>query len=144
LVRRLAPLIYLDTHVVAWIFAGQLDLLPPGVKERIEGHDLLVSPAVEMELQYLYEVKRTAEPAATVLDVLEREIGLKVCSVPFRNVVEVALGQSWTRDPFDRLIVSQAVFRGVPLITRDRMIRTHCPLAFWESGPGVEPSQPSP
>lgn len=136
MVRRLAPLIYLDTHVVAWIYAGQLDLLTPGVKERIEGHDLLISPAVEMELQYLYEVKRTAEPAATVLDVLEREIGLKVCSLPFRNVVEVALGQSWTRDPFDRLIVSQAVLRGVTLITRDRMIRTHCPLAFWESDPG--------
>jgi PIN domain nuclease of toxin-antitoxin system len=144
LVRRLAPLIYLDTHVVAWIYAGKLDLLTPRVKERIEGHDLLISPAVELELQYLYEVKRTAEPAATVLDVLEREIGLKVCSVPFRNVVEVALGQSWTRDPFDRLIVSQAVFRGLPLITRDRMIRTHCPLAFWESGPVETSPQPSP
>lgn len=127
----MAPLIYLDTHVTAWMYAGRTDLLPAGVKSLLEEHDLLISPAVELELQHLFEVQRTAEPAATVVTALEREVGLAVCDLPFRKVVEVALGQSWTRDPFDRLIVSQAALRGLPLITKDRLIREKFSQAVW-------------
>jgi PIN domain nuclease of toxin-antitoxin system len=130
-----APLIYLDTHVAAWMFAGRTDLLPPAVQAYVETCDLLVSPAVELELQYLFEIRRTAEPAQVVLEALEQAVGLKVCDLPFRAVVGIARGESWTRDPFDRLIVSQAVLRPAPLATRDRIIRSHCPLAFWEGGP---------
>lgn len=127
----MAPLIYLDTHVAGWMYAGRTDLLPAGVKALLEEHDLLISPAVELELQYLFEVQRTAEPAAAVVAALEREVGLAVCDLPFRKVVEVALGQSWTRDPFDRLIVSQAALRGLPLITKDRLIRDSFDQAVW-------------
>jgi PIN domain nuclease of toxin-antitoxin system len=130
-----AALIYLDTHVAAWMFAGQVSLLPPAVQAYVETCDLLISPAVELELQYLFEIRRTTEPSAVVVETLQREVGLKVCDLPFRDVVAAALAQSWTRDPFDRLIVSQAVLRGAPLATRDRIIRAHCPLAFWEGGP---------
>ncbi len=110
----MAPLIYLDTHVVAWMFAGRTDLIPEKARFLLDQHDLLISPAVKLELQYLFEIRRTAEPAKTVLEALGREVGLKVCDLPFAEVVEVALAQSWTRDPFDRLIVSQAALRGAP------------------------------
>jgi len=33
LVRGVAPLIYLDTHVAAWLYAGALDLVPDSVRE---------------------------------------------------------------------------------------------------------------
>ena len=128
----MASLIYLDTHVATWLYAGALDLIPPAVQARLEDSDLLISPAVALELQYLFEIKRTAEPARLVLDTLEKEIGLKVCDLPFSAVSEVAFSQSWTRDPFDRLIVSQAVLRNTPLLTRDRTIRAHCALALWD------------
>jgi PIN domain nuclease of toxin-antitoxin system len=130
-----APLIYLDTHVAAWMFAGRTELLPAAVQAYVESCDLLISPAVELELQYLFEIRRTTEPAQVVVESLQREVGLKVCDLPFREVVTVALSQSWTRDPFDRLIVSQALLRKAPLATRDRIMRAHCPLAFWEGGP---------
>jgi PIN domain nuclease of toxin-antitoxin system len=126
-----APLIYLDTHVAAWLYAGRTDLLPAAVKSLLEEHDLLISPAVELELQYLFEVHRTAEPAAAVVAALQREVGLAVCDLPFREVVEVALTQSWTRDPFDRLIVSQAALRGLSLVTKDQLIRESFGQAVW-------------
>lgn len=81
----MAPLIYLDTHVAAWMYAGRTDLLPAGVQSLLEEHDLLISPAVELELQYLFEVQGTAEPAAAVVAALEREVGLAVCDLPFRK-----------------------------------------------------------
>jgi len=137
----MAPLIYLDTHVAAWMYAGRTDLLPTSVRSLLEEHDLLISPAVKLELQYLYEIRRTAEPARTVVAALERDVGLVVCDLPFREVVEVALAQSWTRDPFDRLIVSQAALRGLHLLTKDRNIRENFPEAIWPSA-GNQEEQP--
>jgi PIN domain nuclease of toxin-antitoxin system len=127
----MAPLIYLDTHVVTWMFAGRLDLFPTQVRELLDGSELLISPAVKLELQYLFEVRRTAEPAKIVLETLGREVGLKVCDLPFSDVAEIALSLAWTRDPFDRLLVSQAELRERPLITKDRLIRDHFSRAVW-------------
>jgi PIN domain nuclease of toxin-antitoxin system len=127
----MASLIYLDTHVVTWMFAGRLDLFPAGTRELLDDSELLVSPAVKLELQYLFEVRRTAEPAKVVLESLGREVGLKVCDLPFPDVAEIALSLDWTRDPLDRLIVSQAELRETPLITKDRLIRDHFPRAVW-------------
>jgi PIN domain nuclease of toxin-antitoxin system len=127
----MASLIYLDTHVVSWMFAGKLELFPLQVRELLEECDLLVSPAVKLELQYLFEIKRTTEPAKVVLESLGRDVGLKVCDLPFPDVVEIALSLDWTRDPFDRLLVSQAELRKTPLITKDSHIRDHFPRAVW-------------
>jgi PIN domain nuclease of toxin-antitoxin system len=127
----MASLIYLDTHVVAWLFAGKKDPLPPGARARIEENDLLISPAAVLELQYLYEIERVAEPAQVVLDALGPEIGLRVCDLPFPRIAEAALGLGWTRDPFDRLIVAQSMVRGASLLTKDRAIHDHYPHAVW-------------
>lgn len=127
----MAPLIYLDTHVAAWLYAGALDLVPDPVRELLEREDLLVSPMVVLELQYLFEIQRTAEPAEAVLGTLERQLGLAVCDLSFRDVALKALRESWTRDPFDRVIVSQAALRGAPLVTKDRAMHTHYPKAVW-------------
>jgi PIN domain nuclease of toxin-antitoxin system len=128
----MAPLIYLDTHVVTWMFAGRLDLFPVQVRGLLDSSDLLISPAVQLELQHLFEIRRTAEPAKVVFESLAREVGLKVCDLPFPDVAEIALSLDWTRDPFDRLLVSQAELRQTPLITKDRHIRDHFPRAVWE------------
>ena len=91
----------------------------------------LISPMVLLELEYLYELKRTARPGREVLETLRLDVGLQVCDLPFDAVVLGALGQSWTRDPFDRLIVSQASLRRAPLLTKDRSIHEHYPRAVW-------------
>jgi PIN domain nuclease of toxin-antitoxin system len=125
--------IYLDTHVVAWLYAGELDLFPKVVRTMLERDELLISPMVEFELQYLFEAKRTAEPGHVVVESLEREIGLARCGLPFAQVVTTALRQHWTRDPFDRIIVGQAQARRLPLLTKDDSIRRHYPDAVWLS-----------
>ena len=127
----MAALIYLDTHVAAWLFAGRTGLLTPGARQLLDESDLLISPAVVLELQYLFEIRRVEEPAAVVVEALGRDLGVRVCTLPFYGVVEVALGQSWTRDPFDRLIASQAMLRDLPLLTRDGDLRDHCHRAVW-------------
>ncbi len=46
----MATVAYLDTHVVAWLLAGFVDLLSEEARKTIEQHDVLVSPMVVLEL----------------------------------------------------------------------------------------------
>ena len=124
-------MIYADTHVVAWLHAGRADLIPPRARTLMEDDSLLVSPMVVLELEYLFEAGRASESAHTVLQALGRDVGLRICDLPFAEVATKALRQSWTRDPFDRIIVAQAALRRAPLITKDATIRAHYDRALW-------------
>lgn len=123
-------LIHLDTHVVVWLYLGDRKRLRP-VSKTLEGSELAVSPVVALELQYLFEVGRTTEPAETVVADLVGRIGLRMSEAPFSGIVRHALLQGWTRDPFDRLIVGNALAENLPLLTSDESVRAHCSLAFW-------------
>jgi PIN domain nuclease of toxin-antitoxin system len=123
-------LIHLDTHVVAWLFMGDRKRLQP-VSKTLEGSDLAISCIVPLELQYLFEIGRATEPAETVISDLVGRLGLRMSEAPFARVAREAVRQSWTRDPFDRLIVANALVENLPLLTFDENIRAHCSLAFW-------------
>jgi PIN domain nuclease of toxin-antitoxin system len=123
---------YLDTCVVVWLFGGETDKLSKAAAAGIgEAEDILVSPAVVLELQLLHEIKRAKTTARKVIERLSAEIGLAVCRLPFASVVEHALDQAWTRDPFDRLIVAHARANDASLITRDERIRRHYRRSVW-------------
>ncbi len=124
-------LIYLDTHVAAWLYAGHVDLLSKRARTLIDAEELRISPAVILELQYLQEIGRLTVGANVVVQSLSAQLGLQVCDLPFAAVIESALEQGWTRDPFDRMIVGQAMLNGLALVTKDRTIRRHYGNAVW-------------
>ena len=126
-----AGIVHLDTHVVVWLYSGLLDLIPPRVAIAINHNLLRVSPIVALEIQYLFETGRIKIPADTILEDLDLRIGLRMDRLSFTRVVRQSLLEKWTRDPFDRLIVSQARIRQVPLLTRDRTIRKYYKNARW-------------
>ena len=130
----MASLIYLDTHVMAWLYAGQTERLPAAARKAVNESELLISPMVLLELQYLIEIGRFTDPVEQVVEILGRDLGLKVCDLPFPDVARRAVDLSWTRDPFDRLIVSQAGLREAPLVTKDRDIHEHYRGALWTMG----------
>lgn len=131
----MASLIYLDTHVAAWLYAGQIDRIPATARNVINESDVLVSPMVLVELQYLVEIGRFTDSVEQVLEVLGRDLGLKVCDLPFPEIARRALDLTWTRDPFDRLIVSQASLQEAPLVTKDGHIHEHYRGALWTQVP---------
>ena len=123
---------YLDTCVVVWLFGGETYKLSKAAASGIrEAEEILVSPAVVLELQLLHDIKRARTAALKVVERLSSEIGLAICRLPFASVVEQALDQNWTRDPFDRLIVANARANNAPLITRDELIRRHYKRSIW-------------
>jgi PIN domain nuclease of toxin-antitoxin system len=124
-------MLYLDTHVVAWLYAGQTERLTPDGRAQIERERLLISPIVQLELAYLREVGRLAAEPALIVETLAESIGLALCDLPFARVVLESIRMNWTRDPFDRLIVAQAISRGAPLLSKDDGIRQHYERAVW-------------
>ena len=125
-------MIHLDTHVAAWLYAGRSDLFPAGVRSLLESEELVVSPMVLLELQYLFEIGKTTEPANAVMAALERVLEVRQSTLSFESVAAAALELGFTRDPFDRLITAQAVVAEAPLITTDRKIREFYSRAVWE------------
>ena len=123
---------YLDTHVVAWLYAGMVQRFPERAQEALENEDLAVSPMVVVELEYLFEIDRMTAPATEILEHLGELIALRVCDASFHRVMLESLGQSWTRDPFDRVIVGHARSQGAALLTKDNTIRASYPPAFWD------------
>ena len=128
----MAPVIYLDTHVVVWLYASGAEALSPRAAEAIaRAGDLRVSPMVCLELQYLWEIGRVSEPGAVVLDALSSALGLVECAASFGAVVAEAERSPWTRDPFDRLILAHASLHGAPLVTKDEAMHRQYAEALW-------------
>lgn len=118
--------------MVGWLYEGADKRIPSVVRHLIESEEPFVSPIVELELTYLYEVQRVTEPAAAPLRALRKSIGLQMADVSLAALTHAAAELSWTRDPFDRMIAAQAIVADAPLITADRTILEHLPLAVWE------------
>lgn len=125
-------MIHLDTHVVIWLYAGEINRFPETLRDAMDSEELAISPAVIMELQYLFEIDRIVAEAPRIVETLASSIGLVVADTPFRSVISESLSESWTRDPFDRMIVAQAKAEAVRLVTKDVMIRRHYPDAIWD------------
>jgi len=123
--------IYLDTHVLVRLYQGEIEKLTDTVRQEIERHDLLVSPAAILELEYLHEIGRLQTGALKLMDALAADLRAKVCEIPFQQVVEHALKEKWSRDPFDRLIVAHAKAGDAALITKDENIHRHYSRAVW-------------
>jgi PIN domain nuclease of toxin-antitoxin system len=60
-----------------------------------------------------------------MLDYLQKTIGLNIDEIPLNALIGISLNESWTRDPFDRIIVSHAKLKNTALITRDKIILKH-------------------
>lgn len=124
-------MIFLDTHVVIWLFDKRIDKLPGVVQQLLDQNELLISPAVELEIEFLFEINRIKNPSYEIIQDLNAHIGLTTSDVKFHRVVEEAKTIKWTRDPFDRMIVANASIFQLPLITKDNSILANYKLACW-------------
>ncbi len=124
--------LYIDTHIVIWLAEGLTEKLTPVAAHAIESSQVEVSPMVLLELQYLFEIKRIVKPPMALLTQLETLIGLRVSDHPFAAVAHTALFETWTRDPFDRMIVAQARADGYSeLVTSDARIQEYYSKTIW-------------
>ena len=129
--RNKPSVVFLDTHIAVWLYAGLIHKISDTAKQAIEGNDLLISPMVKLELQYLFEISRITVKPDTIIKNLFAAIGLKVSETPLQQIIEEALKISWTRDVFDRLLSAEATAVEGGFITADENIKSNLKLAIW-------------
>ena len=127
-----AQTVCLDTHAVVWAYAGDVSRLGKEARALIDVASLVISPAVLLELQLLHEIERIQPTGDALFQALRASLGLRLADEGFDDVVRWAVDESWTRDPFDRLIVAHARLLGVPLITRDRRLTAAYDDCRWD------------
>ena len=124
-------MIFVDTHVVIWLYDKLLDKLSKDAIQQIEDNELLITQMVRLELQYLFEIGRIKVTPETIIKDLNKSIGLKVSQMKVEQVFDHAIDYQWTRDVFDRLITAEAEAMGFALITKDKNILAHYEKAIW-------------
>lgn len=130
---------YLDTNILIFMKMGQLDELSHGVKETLQdyGNLLYTSSVCVHEFVHLCQIgklrtsKKAAVDPVTFIDWLH-EMGIKVVYVEERHLqkmAELPLRKDH-HDPFDRLIIAQAIADGFDIITSDRQFANYRKLGL--------------
>lgn len=122
---------HLDTHLIIWLYSGEISLVSSKVLEMLESSDLFYCPIAKLEIQYLKEIKRITKGPETIISSLKKEIGIKESKTPLSGLTDKSITLSWTRDPFDRLIVADAIISNSVLLTKDKTILRNYANALW-------------
>jgi PIN domain nuclease of toxin-antitoxin system len=114
--------ILLDTNALIWLEQDhkRVAKLTTGFRR------LYISPANLLELQFLIEAGRIRLHGQTV-EQLGDDDRWTLDDPPAAAWFSKACDQSWTRDPFDRLLVAHARLRGWKLATADEQILKRLP-----------------
>ena len=83
----MAAVIRLDTHVVVWLYAGEVERLSERARDMLETDIPVISPVVELELTFLHEIERITVRAAEIVADLGDRIGLISSATPMQAVV---------------------------------------------------------
>jgi PIN domain nuclease of toxin-antitoxin system len=121
-------ILLLDTHVAVWSVSDS---------NRLPGHirDLLADPVNELHVSAatLWEIaiksalsRRSSFPfSATRAMILFREVGFELLPVEPQHAVAVEALPLLHGDPFDRLLVAQALTEPMRLVSHDRQVAAY-------------------
>lgn len=110
----------LDTHIVLWWLADD-PTLGDDVKRMIDEEvDVFVSAATIWEVGIKQQLGKIAAPADLPEQIRDSE--LHNLAITSDHAIEAARLPIVHRDPFDRMLVAQALCEDLVLVTRDRVL----------------------
>jgi PIN domain nuclease of toxin-antitoxin system len=113
----------LDTHVVLWWLADD-PTLTDDIKDRLDHEpDVYVSSATVWEVAIKQAIGKLPEPAR--LPERIQESGFRPLLISFDHAILASRLPMIHRDPFDRMLVAQAQFEDLTLVTRDENCRRY-------------------
>ncbi len=125
-------MIFLDTHVVAFLAGKQIHKISKKCQQLIENESLWISPLVLLELNYLHKAGRIKQTEQAIFSFLKNKLSLQQSQTPIDSLIYAATSLEWTRDLFDRLIVADCIANGAKLITKDAIILEYYADAVWD------------
>ena len=108
----------LDTHVVLWELEGSRTIRPAAVRAIERATELLFSVVSFAEIGIKVAIGRLSVPSDLRDHVLRG--GVRILGLDASHGLGVADLPVHHRDPFDRLLISQARCEGLAIVTADR------------------------
>ena len=112
----------LDTHALIWWLVGSPSLSATA-KTAIanEGNEVFVSAASAMEIATKFRLGKLPEagPLATNLQEYVEEQGFRELPIGIGHGMLAGNLQIAHKDPFDRLLIAQALCEGMPLVSNE-------------------------
>jgi PIN domain nuclease of toxin-antitoxin system len=117
----------LDTHLFLWVLAGS-PRLKPAARARIEAADeIFVSAASIWEIAMKVRLGKLVADVNAVLPAMA-ESGFSELPVRAHHAARVASLPAHHDDPFDRLLLAQALSEPLQLLTADRVLARYSDL----------------
>lgn len=125
----------LDTHAFLW-FDGEPNRLSPKVQNLVtsNAHELFLSHVSIWEIQIKSQLGKLAlrGSLSKVLDEIQRENQIQFLPIEIEDILNLASLAHYHRDPFDRLLVAQAMRNNMQLISHDPEIANYGISTIWD------------
>lgn len=117
----------LDTHTLLWFYSGAPELSEKA-RNTIEdsGNDFFVSMASLWEISIKTSIGKL-EISAPLPDFFNDLFskGFRILNIAPSHILRSAIIPFHHRDPFDRLLIGQALFEKMPLISKDSVFEPY-------------------
>ena len=113
----------LDTHALIWWFAISERLSLPANRAILDAtNEILVSAATAWEIATKHRIGKLPEAAAIALDLSGYCASQDFGELPITldDASRAGALPDFHRDPFDRMLIAQALARNIPLISNER------------------------
>jgi PIN domain nuclease of toxin-antitoxin system len=124
----------LDTHALLWFYLGDPQLSVPARTAIADpGNTKLVSPATYWELAIKVGLGKYVL-TETFDEFLQHAIfdnGFAILPIELRHVSALVGLPHHHKDPFDRLLVVQALVEGIPLVSADAVLDSYPITRLW-------------
>ncbi len=128
----MSGLYLLDTHIILAILRDDVYERFPWLAKLVSAYDFagVVSVASLWEIAIKTRIGKL-DPGVALerMPSVLQNAGLQILPIEIAHVLTAAEPEPPTRDPFDRLLLSQCQVEGLQLVTIDRALVDH-PLAF--------------
>ena len=120
--------ILLDTHVVIWWDLGA-PLSPEAHRAILEADEVYVSAVSAWEVAIKSALGKIR--ATRSIEMVTQDNGFIELPILMRHAEEVRALPDVHRDPFDRLLVGQALVEGLTVVTRDQALKGYGAPLLW-------------
>jgi PIN domain nuclease of toxin-antitoxin system len=122
----------LDTCTLIWLVTGERKL-PQRVIEAIANRDVVLSAACawEIAIKYAKGSLRLSQPPERLVPAARERYGFQTLSIDEESALLVAKLPPLHADPFDRMLVSQAIVHGLTIVTPDPLITQYPARTMW-------------
>jgi len=124
----------LDTQVFLWMVSNASELSPKARRLAVAGENFLylsLASVWEMAIKISLGKLKLAEPIESFLTGALLENNIRQLEISFRHVARVADLPFHHRDPFDRLLVSQAQVEDLPILSSDKVFDRYEVRRLW-------------